>query len=34
MNQDLLMYEKAMAAEVKNQFTAQAKLDYLLSKND
>jgi len=34
MNQDLLMYEKATAAEVKNQFTAQAKLDYLLSKND
>lgn len=34
MNQDVLMYEKATAAEVKNQFTAQAKLDYLLSKND
>jgi len=34
MNQDLLMYEKATAAEVKNQFTAQAKLDYLLSKNE
>ena len=34
MNQDVLMYEKATAAEVKNQFTAQARLDYLLSKNE
>jgi outer membrane protein TolC len=34
LNQDVLMYEKATAAEVKNQFTAQAKLDYLLSKNE
>ncbi|SFS45934.1 TolC family protein [Lutibacter maritimus] len=34
LNQDELMYEKAIAAEIKNQFTAQAKLDYLLSKNN
>jgi outer membrane protein TolC len=32
MNQDLLMYQKAMATELKNQFIAQAKLEYLLSK--
>ncbi len=34
MNQEVLMYEKATAAEVKNRFIAQSKLDYLLSKND
>jgi len=32
MNQDLLMYQKATATELKNQFIAQAKLEYLLSK--
>ena len=34
MNQDLLLYEKARVTELKNQFTAQAKLDYLLSKDE
>jgi len=34
MNQDLLMYEKAMATETKNLFTAQSKLEYLLSKTE
>ncbi|SFS48625.1 TolC family protein [Lutibacter maritimus] len=34
LNQDVLMYKKAMATEVKNQFIAAAKLAYLLSKND
>ena len=34
MNQDLLMYQKAMATETKNLFTAQSKLEYLLSKTE
>ncbi len=34
MNQDLLMYEKAKAMETKNLFTAQSKLEYLLSKTE
>jgi outer membrane protein TolC len=34
MNQDVLMYEKATVTELKNLFTAQSKLEYLLSKND
>jgi len=34
MNQDLLMYEKAMATETRNHFIAQSKLEYLLSKNE
>lgn len=34
MNQELLVFEKATATEIKNQYTAIAKLDYLLSKID
>lgn len=34
LHQDLLLYKKMTATEIKNQFTAQAKLDYLLSKNN
>ena len=34
MNQDLLMYKKAMATETKNLFTAQSKIEYLLSKTE
>jgi len=34
MNQDLLMYQTATATETKNQFTAQSKIDYLLSKEE
>ena len=34
MNQDLLMYQTATATEIKNQFTAQSKIDYLLSKEE
>ncbi|MCJ7466342.1 MAG: TolC family protein [Maribacter sp.] len=32
MNQDLLLYKTAMVAETKNEFAAQSKIDYLLSK--
>ena len=34
MNQDLLMYQTATATEIKKQFTAQSKIDYLLSKEE
>lgn len=34
MNQELLMYQKALATETKNQFIAQSKLEYLLSKTE
>jgi len=34
MNQDLLMYQTATATETKKQFTAQSKIDYLLSKEE
>jgi len=34
MNQDLLMYQTATATETKNQFKAQSKIDYLLSKEE
>ena len=34
MNQDLLMYQTATTTEIKNQFTAQSKIDYLLSKEE
>jgi cobalt-zinc-cadmium efflux system outer membrane protein len=34
MNQDLLMLETATVTANKNEFTAQAQIDYLLSKDE